>query len=172
MAVDETNFQKIKRSQFATFLNVGKADTPDYARFGKGIAEQDIDYGPEKETNQWIHEDNPNTDLENYAPSFDTEQKTYLNEPIFEYVYEKMRKRAVGTNAITDYLKVYMFKKLADGVYEAEKCNCTLAVTNFSGSSISYSINENGDPISGYVTVGTDGKITFTGGEYQEQAEG
>lgn len=166
---DESNYTKIKRSQFATFLNVGSVTTPDYARFGKGIADQEIDYGPESETNQWIHEDNPSTELNNYAPKFDTEQKTYLNEPIFEYMYEKMRARAVGTEAETDYLKVYMFKKLADGVYEAEKCNCTVAISNFSGSSMSYSVNENGDPISGYATIDESGKITFTKGEYNKE---
>ena len=163
---DEKEIQKIKRSQFATFLNVGTAEEADYARFGKGIAEQEIDYGPESETNQWIHEDNPSTELDHYAPNFETEQRTYLNEPIFEFMYKKMTERAVGTDAETDYIKVYMFKKLADKTYEAEKCRCTVAISNFSGSSISYQINENGDPEKGYVTVDESGKITFTAGAY------
>ncbi len=168
MEVDESTYKKIKRSQFATFLNVGEAGEPDYARFGKGIAEQEIDYGPESETNQWIHEDNPSTELTHYAPNFETEQTTYLNEPIFEFMYKKMTERAVGTDAETDYLKVFMFKKLGEeaGVYEAEKCRCTVAISNFSGSSMSYQINENGDPVTGYVKIDESGKVTFTEGKY------
>lgn len=157
--------KRIKRSSFATFLNVGTSSAPNYARFGKGIEEQDINYNPEMETIKYIHEDNPNNDLTGYAPAFDTTQKTYTDEPIFEYMYKKMRDRALGTEAITDYLKVYMFKKLADGVYEAEKSNCTVAITAFQGSEMGYSVNENGDPISGYVTI-TSGKVTFTEGTY------
>lgn len=157
--------KRIKRSSFATFLNIGTSVTPDYARFGKGIEEQDINYNPESETIKYIHEDASNTDLTGYAPAFDTTQRTYENEPIFEYMYEKMRARAVGDEAVTDYLKVYMFKKLGEGIYEAEKCKCTVSITSFKGSEIGYTINENGDPISGYVTI-TAGEVTFTEGKY------
>ena len=157
---------RIKRSSFATFLNTGTSSTPSYARFGKGIEDQEINYNPESETIQYIHEDTPNTELDHYAPAFDTTQKTYENEPIFEFMYDKMRARAVGDEAKTDYLKVYLFKKLADGIYEAEKCDCTVAISSFKGSEMGYTINENGDPKSGYVTIASGGTITFTEGTY------
>lgn len=157
--------KRIKRSSFATFLNTGTSANPTYTRFGKGIEEQNISYNPNSETVKYIHEDASNTDLTDYAPSFDTTQKTYVNEPIFEYMYGKMKARAVGTDATTDYLKVFMFKKLAEGVYEAEKCNCTVAISEFQGSEMSYTINENGDPVSGYVTI-SNSTITFTEGTY------
>lgn len=163
------DLERIKRSAFATFLNVGDATTPSYKRFGKGIEEQDINYNPELETTKYIDEDNPTNDLVGYAPNFDTTQKTYKNEPIFEYMYDKMLDRAIGTEAVTDYLKVFLFDKLAEGIYTAEKCDCTVAISSFKGSEMGYSINENGDPTKGYVTISTSASgttITFTAGQY------
>ena len=111
--------KRIKRSRFATFLNVGTSAAPNYARFGKGIEEQKINYNPETETVKYIDEDSSTTEVTGYAPAYDTTQKTYENEPIFEYMYEKMRLRAIGDQAKSDDLKVYMFRKLAEGIYEA-----------------------------------------------------
>lgn len=158
--------ERIKRSSFATFLNIGTKEAAEYARFGKGIEEQDINYNPETETIKYIDEDSSNTDLTGYAPSFDTTQRTYKNEPIFEYMYKKMLARAIGSEAITDYIKVYMFDKLAEGTYMAEKCDCTVSISTFKGSEIGYTVNENGDPISGYVVVDAQGKLTFTEGKF------
>ncbi len=157
--------KRIKRSRFATFLNVGTSAAPNYARFGKGVEEQKINYNPETESTKYIHEDSATTEVSGYAPAYDTTQKTYENEPIFEYMYEKMRLRAIGDQAKSDDLKVYMFKKLAEGIYEAEKCNVIVTITEFDGAEIGYTVNENGDPISGYVTI-TNGAVTFTEGEY------
>lgn len=42
----------MKRSLYATFMDVGTSTTPDYTRMGKGISEMDESYNAEEESNQ------------------------------------------------------------------------------------------------------------------------
>lgn len=158
--------RKLKRSEYATFLDTTPAETTEtYTRMGKGISEMEESYNPEEESEQYIDEDTPTNSVESYSPAFDASQRCYLGEKIFEFVDEMRMKLATGSDAETSALKVYLYRKLAENVYKAQKINCTIVINSFSGKEIGYAVKQNGNPIDGYVTI-SSGNVTFTAGEY------
>lgn len=156
----------MKRSLYATFMNVGTETTPDYARMGKGISEMKEAYNAEEESNQYIHEDSATNEVLSYSPTFDVTQKCYVGEKIFEFVDQKRKNLAVEEDAKTDCLKVYLYSQLAENIFEAAKINTTLVIGDFDAKEITYNVKQNGNQETGYVTIATDGKVTFTAGKY------
>lgn len=165
MAENEVEVKKIKRSAYASFLNVGTKTAQSYKRMGQGISEMNLDYNAEEESEKYIHQDSATHMITGYAPASDVEQKCYKNEEIFEYIDAKRRARAVESDAETEVLDVFMYDKKAEGVYGAELNDAIVVISSFSGDSIGYAVKRNGDPVQGYATI-TDGKVTFTKGEY------
>ena len=158
--------KKIKRSEFATFLNTTPSSTATYSRMGKGITGQTIAYNPATTSETYIHEDAATTSIDSYAPSINTPQTCYAGEPVFEYVDGLRRARAVGADAETDILLVYLYSGTQDGGYAAERCKAAISIEEFGGdggapTSITYTISLNGDPELGTASV-TDGAVTFT----------
>lgn len=157
---------KIKRSEFATFLNTGTKTLPIWTRMGKGITSQTISYNPATTSETYIHEDNATTNLDSYAPNIATPQTAYKGEPIFEYVDGLRRSRAVGADAETEVLLVYIYDE-QNGGYSAEKNNAVFQVDDFGGDGgsnvvVNYTVNLNGDPEQGIATISADGTVTFT----------
>ena len=156
---------KIKRSEFATFLNIG-GETANYARMGKGITAQNISYNPNTVTETYIDEDNATNSVESYAPAIDGTQTCYKGEPIFEYIDGLRKKRATGAELETDIVLVYIYSKgTAENTYAAEKNKCVIQLGDFGGEGggsvqLTYTISLNGDPEIGTATI-TDGKLTF-----------
>ena len=166
MPETETNIKKIKRSEFASFLNTTPGATATYNRMGKGVTGQTVSYNPTVNTEQYIHEDSATNSVEAYAPSINTPQTCYAGEPVFEFIDGLRRKRAIGADAETDILLVYIYKKKNETAYEAEKCKCAISIEDFGGDagnpvSITYTINMNGDPEYGVATI-TDGSVNFS----------
>lgn len=156
----------MKRSLYATFMNVGDTTQAKYERMGKGISEMKEAYNAEEESNQYIHEDSATNEVVSYSPTFDVTQKCYANEPIFEFIDEKRKTLAVEEDAKTECLKVYLYSQLAENVYEASKINTTIVLGDFDAKEITYNVKQNGNQTIGYVTIAEDGTITFTEGKY------
>ena len=164
--MSETVVKKIKRSEFAAFLNTNPGSTPTYSRMGKGITGQTISYNPATTSETYINEDAATTSIDSYAPSINTPQTCYAGEPVFEYVDGLRRSRAVGADAETDILLVYIYANEGSNAYAAEKCKAAISIEEFGGdggapTSITYTINLNGDPEIGTATI-TDGSVTFS----------
>lgn len=162
----ETTVKKIKRSEFASFLNTSPGTTATYSRMGKGVTGQTLSYNPTVNTEQYIDEDSATNSIDAYAPSINTPQTCYAGEPVFEYVDALRRKRAIGAEAETDVLLVYIYAKDDSGSYAAEKCKCTISIEEFGGDagnpvSLTYTLNLNGDPELGTATI-ANGTVTFT----------
>lgn len=164
----ETTMKKIKRSEFAAFLNTAPTSTAVYSRMGKGITGQTISYNPTVNTEQYIDEDSATNSLDAYAPSINTPQTCYAGEPVFEFVDGLRRKRAIGADAETDIVLVYIYSQNGDtpGTYDAEKCACVISIEDFGGDagnpvSITYTVSLNGDPKIGTATI-SNGTMTFT----------
>lgn len=158
---------KVKRSEFATFLDTApSAVSPAWARFGKGVTGQSVAYNPTVNSEQYIDEDNATSSVDAYAPTINTPQTAYKNDPVFEYVDGLRRARAIGDDAVTSILMVYVYDKTEDGSYPAEKQSASISITDFGGDagsplSITYDIGFIGDPVAGTVTI-ANGVATFT----------
>ena len=163
----DTEVKKIKRSEFATFLNTGTKALPVWKRMGKGITSQTISYNPATTSETYINEDNATTNLDSYAPNISTPQTAYKGDPVFDYVDGLRKSRAVGGDAETEVLLVYVYDKNEGGKYSAERNNAVFQVDDFGGDGgsnvvINYTVNLNGDPTQGTVTIDEDGTVTFT----------
>lgn len=158
---------KIKRSEFATFINTSPGETTaSYARFGKGVTSQSVAYNPTVNSEQYIDEDNATSSVDAYAPTINTPQTAYKGNPVFEYIDGLRRSRAIGDDAVTDILLVYIYDKQSNESYSAEKQSVSISVTDFGGDAgnplnITYDVGFVGDPVKGTVTI-TGGTVTFT----------
>lgn len=157
--------KKVKRTEFATFLNVGTAATPKYVRMGKGITGQTLAYNPKTTDFQFIDEENGSSELDSYAPTLPTPQNAYVGDEVFDFVDKLRRDRATGDDAKTDVLLVYVYEK--DGTdYVAEKNDVVVVINDFGGEAgapvvINYDLKFAGDPVMGTATI-TNKEATFT----------
>lgn len=158
---------RVKRSQFATFLNVTPSgDTPTWARMGKGITSASVSYNPTVNDEQYIHEDSGTKELDSYAPTMAGEQTAYKGDAVFDYIDSLRQSRAVGDDAKTDMLMIYVYDKEAEGKYKAEKQEVAISINEFGGEAggavtISYDVGFCGEPEIGTATI-VDKVVTFT----------
>lgn len=159
--------KKVKRTEFATFLNVGTADSPKYIRIGKGVTGQTLAYNPKTTDEQFIDEENGNSELDSYAPTLPTPQNAYAGNEVFDYVDNLRVNRATGDDAKTDILLVYIYRPATGtATYEAEKNDVVVVINDFGGDAgnpvvINYDLKFSGDPTPGTVTI-VDKEATFT----------
>ena len=157
---------RVKRSQFATFLNTTpKGETTTYARMGKGITTASVAYNPTVNDELYISQDGANKSLDSYAPSMASEQVAFAGDPVFDFVDNLRQSRAVGDEAKTDMLMVYIYDQENEGTYRAEKQEVIVSINEFGGDAggavtISYDAGFCGEPVKGTVTI-VDGKVTF-----------
>lgn len=162
---DAVTMKKVKRSDFATFLNTGTASAPKWSRMGKGITSQKISYNPQTTSETYIDEDSATTTLDSYAPTMDAPQTAYAGEPVFDYVDGLRQKRAVGADCETEMLLVYIYDDNG-GKYAAEKQKVAIQVDEFGGDGggsnvLGFTINFIGNAEQGTCSI-ADGSATFT----------
>lgn len=156
IAVVPSSIEKIKRSQFLTYLDTTPASTATYAILGVGVDEYSTDYNPQVDTEKWIIEDNARNDHTSNQKQGSVTQKCYKNDPCFEFI-------ANGRDVLnypTNILDVDTWGGTA-GSYPAKLSKGMITVTSYSGEEIEYDLYYNGDPVEGTVSV-TGGVPTFT----------
>ncbi|MGN0533290.1 MAG: phage tail tube protein [Eubacterium sp.] len=161
--------KKVKRSDFATFLNTAPCSTENWARMGKGITSQKISYNAQSTSETYINEDSASTSIDSYAPTMDAPMTAYKGDAVFDYVDKLRQNRAVGADCETDVLMVYIYDSTGEGssvTYSAEKQRVAISIEEFGGdgggsNSLSFTLNFIGNAERGTCTI-TDGKPTFT----------
>ena len=153
-----SGIEKIKRSQFLTYLNTGTSTTPTWSVLGVGITDYGIDYNPQVDTEKWIIEDNARNDHSSNQKQGSVTQKCYKGDAVFEFV-----------NAGRDQLN-YKSQVLdidrwngEGSSYPAKMNDVIITVTSYMGedAEIEYDIYYDGDAIEGTVTF-TGSTPTFT----------
>lgn len=157
--------KKVKRSDFAAFLNTGSKDSLRWSRMGKGITSQKISYNPQTTSETYIDEDSASTSVDSYAPTMDAPQTAYAGDPVFDYVDGLRQARAVGAECETDMLLVYIYDA-NEGKYAAEKQRVAIQVDEFGGdgggsNAIGYTLNFIGEAEQGTCVI-EDKTPTFT----------
>ena len=150
--------KRVKRTEFATFLNVGTKEAPKFARMGKGITGQVLAYNPKITDTQYIDNENGTSELEAYAPSLPTPQNAFRGDEVFDYVDGLRKERATGDAAKTEILLVYVYQQDGENVFEAEKNDVVVTITDFGGEAgapviINYDLKFTGDPVKGTAKI-------------------
>jgi hypothetical protein len=154
MTTPTTTPTTVKRSQFAAFLNVGTATTPQYALIGEGVTTATINYNPQIREETYIHQDSASKDVERYAPEFPLEQTCKAGDGVFDFIDGLRQARAVEDAAKTDVVLVYLYESPTGDAYPAERQPVSVAIESFGGdggvaNKINYSLNFVGDPTPG-----------------------
>ena len=158
MALIPDNVEKVKRSQFLTFLDTTPSSTATWKVLGVGITEYGIAFNPQVDTEKWIIEDNARTDHSSNQKQGSVTQKCYKGDPVFEFI-----------NAGRDQLNYKSHVLDVDrwngngSSYPAKMNDVIITVTNYMGENaeIEYDIYYDGDAVEGTVTI-TDGVPSFT----------
>ena len=154
--------KKVKRSKFATFLNVGTGETDTWALIGDGVTSMTVSYNPQSSDETYIHQDSGTTDVESYKPTSAVPMTAMQGDPVFDFVDGLRRKRAVLDEARTEVCLVYLYDEATSGAYPAEKNTCSIQIDDFGGEgggSNVINFNFVGDGVAGTFNPGTK---TFT----------
>jgi hypothetical protein len=153
---------KVKRSEFALFLDTTPAATaPTWSRVGEGVTTGTVNYNPETTTETYIHEDTATTTLERYAPTVPFEAQCINTDAVFEFIDNLRRTRAVGSDAETDALLVYLYETpTSSDKYPAELQPVSIQIDSFGGDGgatnrINFTVNFIGDPTTGLYDAGS-----------------
>lgn len=157
LAVIPDNIEKIKRSQFLTFIDTTPSgNSRTWAVLGVGVDEYSLSYNPQVDTEKWIIEDNARNDHTSNQKQGSVTQKCYKNDPEFEFI-------AAGRDQLnykTKILDVDTWSGTA-GSYAGKQSDAIITVTSYSGEEIEYDIYYDGDPTEGTVAI-TNGTPVFT----------
>lgn len=159
-----------KRSQLATFLNTGTSASPTYNLIGDGVAELELSYNPQSTTERFINQDSATTEVTDYQINASVSQQVIKGDPIYDFINELRKKRAVMSDAHTDIINVNKLDTpISEGVYPAEKQKVSIQIDSFGGAasdplSIGYTINYVGDPEQVNFNI-TSKTIVTSGGE-------
>lgn len=153
------NIEKIKRSQFLTYLDTTpNATNPTWKILGVGVNEYAIAYNPQVDTEKWIVEDNARTDHSSNQKQGSVTQKCYKNDPCFEFV-------ANGRDVLnykTQILDIDTWNGNGTS-YPAKLSQGIITITSYMGENaeIEYDLYYDGDAVVGTVTI-ADGVPTFS----------
>lgn len=155
-----SGIEKIKRSQFLTYLNTGTDTNPTWSVLGVGITEYGISYNPQVDTEKWIIEDNARNDHSSNQKQGSVTQKCYKGDPVFEFINTARDQ----LNFKAQVLDIDRWNGTGSS-YPAKKNDVMITIENYMGENaeIEYTIYYDGDSIEGTVTfAGTVPSFTPT----------
>lgn len=168
---------KIKRPNFAVFINTGTKEVPVYNLAGVYTEDLTVNFNANVEETGDVTSVVKSKSITDYAPSFDVEtkvveatgQKGYVLSNYIEGLQEKL---AAAADAETEVLLVKLYKQ---GTTETDvfgqKFDANIAFNTLGGSfdsalGMSYTVDLTSEPVSGDVVITTDASgdktATFT----------
>lgn len=150
------DIEKIKRSQFLTFIDTTPSSTATWAVLGIGVDEYSTSYNPQVDTEKWIIEDNARNDHTSNQKQGSVTQKCYKGDTEFEFIAAGRDK----LNYKTHVLDVDTWDGTV-GSYPAKMSDAIITVTSYSGEEIEYDIYYDGDATEGTVSI-SGGTPSFT----------
>ena len=159
MTLIPSDIEKVKRSQFITYLDTTPASTPTWAVLGIGVTDYGIDYNPQVDTEKWIIEDNARNDHTSNQKQSTVSQKIYKGDPCFEFVQAGRDE----LNYKTHILDIDRWNGTGN-TYPATMSDGIITVTTYMGeeATIEYDLYYDGDATEGTVTISDEGVPTFT----------
>lgn len=146
---------KTKRSEFKTFVDTAQSPSlPTYKLMGDGITTGAINYNPEVTTETYIHEDGATSELERYAPNMPVEAKYKKGDAALDFLEGLRKARAVGADAETTIVNVWLYENPNAGKYPAEQQRVSISFESFGGdggapNTLNCTLNYIGDAVIG-----------------------
>ena len=97
---------RLKKHNTIPFLNIGDADTPQWARIGKSTV-FDLVLNAQTEENNFIEDEMATTDVTRYAPSLAQELQCNKGDEAFDYMYDLFFNLPTGEDVKKNLLVVF-----------------------------------------------------------------
>ncbi len=130
----------IKKHMIALFIKTGMTEDaepkPIWTRIKKST-ELEISMEAKTEEYDYIADERPTTEIEEYKPSIKQLLKMIKGEPDFDYFWSMFYNMKVGNDAKTEYMIVFMFdnKGTAEApAYAAWSDECTISFESLNGN--------------------------------------
>ena len=159
---------KLKRPQFAVFINVSDTETPDFRLCGVYTDELSLSYNPVTEESQDVTEVASTTDVTNYALSFDIATKVVAATgqkgfKVSDYVNKMRKGLATASSAQTEVLLVDLYTAGTEDptAFFAQKFSAAIAFSSYGGAAsetlgMEYTVYCNGEPVNGEAAITTE----------------
>lgn len=152
--------EKMKRSEFVTYLDTTPNSDATYEILGVGITDMAISYNPSVDSEKWIIEDTARHVHSGNEKQTSVTQSIYKDDPCYEFVEKGLDK----LNYNTKILDINRAKQISEGKFAAKLSDGKIAITSYMGedATIEYDLYYEGDAVEGSVTFGEDGKPVFS----------
>lgn len=124
----------MKRHELLHYVDtsMGAGDAA-FSLLGDGITELIENFNPEEETQQWINQENGDTDIKSYTPSIEVEKQDCVEDTTQAWFDKMVDELPTGASATTSYIRFRLKDKVSDGVYTAYRRQCAVSVTSYGG---------------------------------------
>ena len=145
---------RIKRSQFFTYLNTGTIAVPVWSLIGDGITNAKESLNPKTSSETYITDNAATISVDSYAPTMPVIATAKALEIVFEYIRGLRDTKAIDADCETQICNVEVFEGPTYGSYPATLQNCSIQVDEFSGEggvkmNQNFTINYQGPPVQG-----------------------
>ena len=113
----------VKRYQVADYLNTAKSGTEGFALMGVGFNTLDESPNAQKDSKTYINQKAQTSTIKSYQPTFAFDSDLIADEAAVMALYEIGRNQLTGAEAERDYVRVELFKPVAEtpNTFEARK---------------------------------------------------
>lgn len=158
----------MKRHELLHYVDTSMGvDVAKYALLGDGITSLSEEMNPEEETQQWINQENGDSQIKSYTPSIEVEKQDCVDDDAQAWIDKMVDELPTGQKAVTSYVRFRLKDKKGEGIYTAYKRQCVVVVNNVGGEAGGNVVNSiklsgKGPSVKGTFDVA---KKTFTEGE-------
>lgn len=125
---------KVKRSQFATFLNTNTPASPTWSKISSGVVEAVMEYNPSISEVQYIGDDVMTKAVEGYSPVMPINSEANNGEAVFEFLDALRKGQSILGSAESEIVNVYLYETASMTYYLAEKWTVAIAIDEFGGT--------------------------------------
>ena len=147
----------VKRHEYADYLNIGTAETPEWVLMGIGFTSLNEEPNAQSESVKYVCDKSSSSEVVSYETRFPFEAEQIMSEEAISDIYNIARNHAVGTDCEREYVRVELWNPVTgegavSNTYEARKFTVSVEVSSMSGDNkmgISGNLNAVGDPTLG-----------------------
>lgn len=157
----------VMREKSINFLDTTPSEgTNKWALMNKGIESASVAYNPTVNTRHYIADEGPTSTTTAFDKQLDVTQFAYEGDATFDYVDDLFYNDAKGSDAESNILQVFMYRKQVGGAYQAKLSKCSIQLGEHGGDGgdqlqLAYNVAFNSSAVKGTVKI-TEGVPVFT----------
>ena len=122
----------MKRHELLHYVDTSMGSgSPTWALLGNGISSLTEEMNPDEETNQWINQENGDSNVKSYTPSVEVEKQDCVDDDAQAWIDKMVDELPTGTLATTSYVRFRLKDKISEGIYTAYKRNCAVTAVSY-----------------------------------------